>query len=573
MIKLHVVPVQGEPFDHPVVEQSLVLGRASSSDLVLEDRFLSRHHSRIFRQGQQVLIEDLGSRNGTLLNGQPVSKPTVLKPDDVVKISGSVISVLAAGDVRSSVAGSTPGSPSLAGPPPASPPPDRSPPDFGEHTIFRSASGLLGNQPTTDSQQPEDKEALRRYAERLNLIFAVHKDLGKSMELEKLLDKILKRVFDHLKPEQGAIYLRRDDGTLERKANLAVSSVEEPAFYSRSLVREVADKGLAALVTDVESDERFAAAQSMLATGIRSLIAAPLLDDESSLGMIVLSSRIGIRQFSEDDMELLVALASAAALALRNISLLDEAAERRRLEQELALGRRIQEALLTDRLPDISGYQLDADNIPSRGVSGDYYQVLERSQGKECVLIVADVSGKGIAASLLTASLEALSAVPIEDGLPPEAICERLSRLLYSRTPPEKYATAFFAVLEPETGTLRYTNAGHNPGLLIRASGQAETLGPTGTPIGLLEDGIYEAGETSLEEGDILFLYTDGITEPTDPDDEEYGLERLTEVCVRHRGAELAAIIAAIANDLEDFVRGEPFPDDRTFVIARRQAD
>ena len=552
MIKLHVVPVQGEPFEHTFDGNSLILGRASGSDLVLEDRFLSRQHSRIFNQDGQMRIEDLGSRNGTLVNGQPIRGATTLAPGDVIKISGSVISI-----ADSKAAPRPPAPDSVAG--------------FGDHTIFRSASGMLKDHAASQSSKLEGEEALRRYAERLNLVNEVHRALGESMEIAELLELILERVFDHLRPEQGAIYLRNDDGSLERAASRALPGVDSQTFYSQSLVNEVTEKGLAALVLDVESDERFAAAHSMLATGIRSLVAAPLLDDKGALGMIVLSSRVGVRQFSEGDMELLVSLASIAALRLRNVSLLAEAAERRRLEQELALGRRIQVALLPDTLPEIEGYSLHAGNIPSRGVSGDYYQVLERRNGKECVLMVADVSGKGIAASLLTASLEALSAVPIEDGLPAEAICERLSRLLYQRTPPEKYATAFLAVLEPETGKLRFTNAGHNPGLVVRASGEAEIFGPTGTPIGILPGGDYEAGETALGLGDTLILYTDGITEPTDPDDEEYGLERLSAVCVRHHKAALPELAAAIANDLEDFVRGEPFPDDRTLVMARRE--
>ena len=183
-----------------------------------------------------------------------------------------------------------------------------------------------------------------------------------------------------------------------------------------------------------------------------------------------------------------------------------------------------------------------------------------RDEGRECVLMVGDVSGKGIA-------------VPIEDGLPPNEICARLSRLLFSRTPPEKYATAFLAILEPASGILRFTNAGHNPALVVRASGEVEQLGPTRMPIGLMPDGVFEAGEVSIGDGDTLILYTDGITEAADPDEEEYGIERLTEVCVRHRDADLSGLAAAIANDLEDFVRGEPFPDDRTLVMARRLAD
>ncbi len=560
MFKLHVIPVQGKPFEHPFDGDALVLGRASSSDLVLEDRFLSRNHSRVFRDGDRLLIEDLGSRNGTFVNSQPVHGPQPLQPGDVIKISASVIRVLDA----------------AAAAPPLPTPPAAMPPGIGEHTIFRSASGMLENHVAANSQKIQGEEALRRYAERLNLLNEIHRALGDSMELGELLELILERVFDHLKPEQGAIFLKRDDGELDQAASRTVG-VSGEAFYSRSLVHEVTEKGLAALVFDVESDERFQAAHSILSTGIRSLVAAPLLDGKGALGMIVLSSRAGVRQFSEGDMELLVSLASVAALRIRNVALLEEAAERRRLEQELALGRRIQVDVLPDTLPEVAGYALHAGNIPSRGVSGDYYQILERpagqGEGNEVVLMVADVSGKGIAASLLTVSLEGLSWGPIADGLPPAQICDRLSRLLHRRTAPEKYATAFLAVLEPANGRLVYTNAGHNPGLLVRASGEVETLGPTGTPIGILPDAVYESREATLNAGDTLVLYTDGITEPEDPDEEEYGLDRLAGVCSRHRESSLDQVAAAIANDLEDFVRGEPFPDDRTLVIARRLDD
>ncbi len=565
MIKLHVVPVQGEPFDHPLVEDSLVVGRASGSDLVLEDRFLSRRHSRIFRRGEELLIEDLGSRNGTLVNGRPVRQATPLGPGDVIKISGSVLTVL---DPLAATVSGSPGS----GHPGSGPPGSGQPALSGElpdHTILKSASGLLSDV-AAGGRGFRGEEEVRRYAERLQLLNDVHRALGRSIELDELLELILERVFDHLRPEQGAIFLK-DDGELVLAATRSLPGAEGEFVTSTSLQREVTEKGMAALVLDVASDERFAGAQSILFSGISSLVAAPLLDVEGTLGMIALSSRAGVRQFSEGDMELLVSLASVAALCLRNVALAAEAVERQRLEQELALGRRIQEALLPDRLPEVPGWELYARNVPSRGVSGDYYVVLERGEGsRECVLMVADVSGKGIAASILTASLEALAAGPIEDGLPPDDICRRLSRLLHRRTPPEKYATAFLAVLEPATGGLRYANAGHNPALLVRASGEVEELGATGTPIGLLEEAAYRVGEAELGAGDTLVLYTDGITEAADPDDEEYGLARLTEICREHRGEGLQEIARRLAADLDRFARGEPFADDRTVVMARR---
>ncbi len=171
-----------------------------------------------------------------------------------------------------------------------------------------------------------------------------------------------------------------------------------------------------------------------------------------------------------------------AALRIRNVALTEEAAEAKRLEQELALARRIQLALLPDRLPEVPGYEVHGGNLPSRGVSGDYYEVLTRKEGTECVLWVADVCGKGMSAALLTASLEALAAGLIEEGLGPEDIFSRVSHLLYQRTPPEKYATAFLAVLDVASGTIRYSNAGHCRGLVIRTDGSCQWLDPTVSP-------------------------------------------------------------------------------------------
>ncbi|HTG34555.1 MAG TPA: SpoIIE family protein phosphatase [Thermoanaerobaculia bacterium] len=547
-LRLQITPAEGAPFDYSLRGETLVVGRAMDADLTLADPFLSRRHSRFFRTGADLFVEDLGSRNGTIVNGQAIQQATRVRPGDVVKISNSVIAILAPAPVKA--------------PEPAD--------DFLDGTVFRRASDLLDRQSAPAAANAAD---LRRYAERLKLLNEVHQALGRSLTLEELLELILDRAFDHLRPDRGAILLKEKDGGYRPAASRSSLGGPEGLVFSRSLVREVAEKGMAAIVFDVQADERFATAQSMLLSGIRSLIAAPLLDPEGSLGLIVLESRAGIRQFSEEDLELLVSLAAVAALHLRNLALALEAAERRRLQEELALARRIQVALLPDRLPEVPGWELYGGNIPSRGVSGDYYEVVTRGEGRECVLMVADVAGKGMAASLLTVSLQALSAGPIEDGLPPDEICARLSRQLYRRTPPEKYATAFLGILETATGRLRYTNAGHNPPLILRAAGTAEELGATGVPIGLLPQATYSVGETVLGPGDVLVLYTDGLVEAGDPEANEYGLERLQEVCLSARGETCESLARILGRDLEAFARGVPFADDRTLVLARRLED
>jgi sigma-B regulation protein RsbU (phosphoserine phosphatase) len=551
VFRLHVVPAQGEPFDKLFEDESVVIGRASDSGIVVSDRFLSRHHARLFREGAQVLLEDMGSRNGTVLNGSPVERPKQIAPGDVIKMCGSVISVHSGDDGSSATARR------------------RDTASLGDRTLFLKASDLLKESSSSVEQVPAD--ALRRYAERLKLLNEVHQALASSLELDDLLELILDGAFKHLEPEEGVIFLKdAQDEELYQAASRSLPGISRDFLYSRSLIREVTEKGLAALVKDAQTDERFAEAQSILASGVRSLVAAPLQDPDGAVGMIALTSRAQVRQFSEEDLELLVSLASVAAMRLRNVALAREAVERKRLEEELALARRIQVTLLPDRLPTVDGYQLHGGNTASRTVSGDLYQVVTREEGRECVLMVADVSGKGIAASLLTASLEALAAGPIEAGLPPDDICTRLSRRLFLRTPPEKYATAFLAVLEPATGRLTYTNAGHNPAVVVRSGGAVDKLEATGTPIGLIPGATYSAEELSLQAGDTLAIYTDGITEAADPDDEEFGLERLTRVLVEHRGAELDALRSRLETELEGFVRGVPYADDRTMVLLRR---
>lgn len=540
MPRLRVLTPAAEPFVHSFDGDSLVIGRSSEADLPLADRFLSRRHARLFRDRGRFLVEDLDSHNGTFLNDERVTDPSEVRPGDVVRLSGTVLTLL------------------------------EEEPDATE-TLYRRADEILEASSSAAAPPPaEESERLRIYAERLRILNEVHRALAREIDLEELLELILDRVFDHLRPEEGAVFLLDADGQPYRAASR--SSSGQDLLYSRSLFSEVIEKGVAALVHDARTDRRFAAAESILSSGVRSILAAPLLDPEGVEGMIALSSRIHVREFDEDDMELLVSLASVAALHVRNAALAEEALERRRLEEEVALARRIQVSLLPSRLPEVEGWELRGGNLPSQTVSGDYYVVVERKEGRECVVMVADVSGKGIAASLLTASLEALASGLIELGRSPEEICTVASRQLHARTPPEKYATAFVGVLDFATGSLRYSNAGHNAALLIRAGGAVEELRSTGPPVGLLPGASFLGSDATLEPGDLLVVYTDGITEATNRDDEEYGIERLATLCCGCREAALPELVERLEEDLESFVSGVPLADDRTLVLLRRAA-
>jgi serine phosphatase RsbU (regulator of sigma subunit) len=545
VLHLKVEPAQGESFDHSLEGEELVVGRSSECDLSISDRFMSRRHARLFKKVDGWWLEDLGSRNGSMVNGQMAKEPVRVFVGDRIVLSGSSLYLRDQTESTGIRASSYP---------------------TGDHTIFRQASEVLQSQVSIPPSAGAGTD-LASYAARLHTLNEVHQALARSISLDELFESILGRVFALLEPEEGVIVLRQPDGTYRRAARRAAPGYEEEHLLSETLVKEVVEKGLAALVLDVKQDERFAGAESIVASGVLSLIAAPLADADGALGMIALNSRLHRHQFTEADMEMLTSIAAAAALRVRNLALAEEAAERRRLAHEVELARHIQVSLLPAQLPELDGYEMYGGTVPSQGVSGDFYEIVARDH--ECVLLVADVSGKGIGASLLTASLEALLVGPLEAGLPPDEICNRVSARLFARTPAAKYATAVLAVLDPESGHLTYTNAGHNPGLVVRSTG-TELLRPCGVPIGLVEGARYSKEEIDLGPGDVLVLYSDGITEAENPEEEEFGLARLTAVCEELRSATLEDLASGLATALDEFASGIPFADDRTLVLLRR---
>ncbi len=557
MLRIRVVsPPPAPPFEREITGNEALLGRSEECHVVVPDRAVSRRHARLFHEGGTWYVEDTGSRGGTRLNEGAVESKTKVEPGDEVAIGQSVITLLGR-ESKSSVSKRTPGS-SISSVAPG-------------QSVFKSADSLLRESLSGEISAQHDTETLKRRAARLELLNEVHHALAKSMKLDELLQLIMDKAFRALQPEEGILVLRTAKGEYKNAVSRRPPGSMGESMVSRTLLEEVVEKKQSALVCDVAADSKFGTAASIRMSGVRSLIAAPLFDDEGPLGMISLDSRAFVRPFSEDDLELLTSLAAVASLRIRNVALAGEAVERRRLEEELQLARSIQLGLLPRTLPTPTGWSVYGTSFPSRWVSGDHYQVVERGEG-ELFIMLSDVSGKGMAAALLTASLEALSAAPIEAGTPVEELCRKVSKLLFQRTPPAKYATSFVASVELATGKLRYTNAGHNPALLVRASGAIERLGSTGVPLGMLPDAPFAAREVDLGPGDLFVTYTDGIVEAVDPDDEEYGLERLEELCREKRNAALADLSTAIDRTLEVFAKGVPFHDDRTLVVLRREA-
>lgn len=321
--------------------------------------------------------------------------------------------------------------------------------------------------------------------------------------------------------------------------------------------------------TQNEADSELGTADSIRLQGITSCLAAPLFVDEEVIGLVYLEARLHRKSFTEDDLRLLTSLSSTAAIKIQNLRLQEQAVAKERIEREMALAWDVQRRLLPERDPDLPNSEIAGRTTPSRTVSGDYFDFFERAD-RLVDLVVADVCGKGMAASILAASVQSAFQAWAAESFPPDRLCARLNDLVFRRTNPEKFVTMFVALYDPESGAVLWTNAGHNPGLLVRARGDVERLGPHGPPLGLFPGKSYGSGSFTMRTDDLLVLYTDGVTEAANAEDEEFGLERLTEVCVEARRRNVPEIEEEIRARLDGFVGGTPFADDRTLVLLKR---
>ncbi|HJS56884.1 MAG TPA: SpoIIE family protein phosphatase [Vicinamibacteria bacterium] len=533
---LRVTPPTGAPFGHECTAPVLVLGRSRTADLTILDQYLSRLHAKFFAQGDDWLIEDMGSHNPTLINDRPLTGPTPVHPGDVLRLGATHVAI-------------QPG-----------------PIQTETHGIFKSAVMMVPEQDSRDTAGGEP--ALRHLTDRLKLVNDVHRALAGPISLEALLEMILDRAFTHLKPEEGAIFLKTPSGELVRAASRRVPGLTGDFLYSTSLIREVSEKRMAALVDDASADERFAAAESIHISGVRSLLAAPLLDSaEGCLGMIVLNSRLHVKRFSEEDLELLVSLASAAALRVRNVTLAEEAARHLVLAKELDLAREVQMSMLPREFPKRAEFELAARLKPARAVGGDLYDFL--ADERKLWLLLGDVSGKGFPAALTMAVTKTLFRALVQVETSPAAVLGAMNRELARDNESGMFVTAFAACLELASGELAFSNAGHNRPYVLRNGAPVRIEEAAGTALGVIEGGSYASGRLRLQAGDVLYVYTDGVTEALEPGREQYSEARLEAWLRTVAGLSAQDIVDKSLAAVQDFSGKAPQSDDIAILAVR----
>jgi len=300
------------------------------------------------------------------------------------------------------------------------------------------------------------------------------------------------------------------------------------------------------------------------------VLAVPLSVDERNIfGMIYADCPTHEATFTEEHLDILTTLASVASIRVENATLLDERIQRERMERELELATEIQQRFQPSAPPKLDGYEFQGISFSCYEIGGDYYDFIPR-ESHNMIVALGDVSGKGTAAALLMSSLHAAIHAQVSANRDLAEMITSVNRYLADNTPANRFVTLFIAELDPATGVLRYINAGHNPPLIGRSNGMIEQLSSGGFPLGILPMAEFEVGETRLGNGESLIVYSDGVSEANNLNEEEFGLDRLIEVVRRNLAASASGMRDKVESALSSFTQTAPANDDITLVIVKK---
>ncbi|MCW5964490.1 MAG: SpoIIE family protein phosphatase [Bryobacterales bacterium] len=301
----------------------------------------------------------------------------------------------------------------------------------------------------------------------------------------------------------------------------------------------------------------------------------PLLSNEQTIGLVLCGLRLRNQPYSQEDLEFGLTLASRAASAIENAWFFKEALSAREIERELALAAGIQQDLFPKKMPVPEGWDVAARNRQARQVGGDYFDgmPLRRDGGEKVLYVVSDVAGKGIGSALLMANIQATLRALLDHEPTLEAIAREANELLFDSTPSNRYATALLLLLDPHSGEADFVNCAHNNPLLLRADDAEEWLDAPGLALGMMKRSTQQQAHVSIGPGDILVIYTDGVSEAVNEKDEEYGLDRLRDTVRRLRHQSSKTIVDGIFEAIEYHVGDAPQHDDITLMVIKRNPD
>jgi phosphoserine phosphatase RsbU/P len=552
-IKVHTGASAGQV--HELNLDQAVIGRNSFCDIVIPVQSISRQHARFVREGNRYFVEDMGSLNGTFVNGTRIGGRTELRDNDRIHVYEVLLSFHS-----SESAGSTTDT-TLTSHGKAIPRFDPLAPPMVSEQATRPTMIVNTLDATVEPRVDVGSE------EKLRAVLGITRNLGMSLALDEFLPNILDSLFEIFpQAERGYVLLQdRPNGQLtqaalkDRRTEQGTSVTLAP--ISRAIAARVMSEGKAILSTDANDADRGA---SILESSASSMMTVPLVGpSRTPLGIIHIDTTDAQRQFSEDDLEVLISVATVAGQAVEHARVHQASIKLDRRERELSTAREVQLHFLPQKRPAIAGYKFFDFYRAADDVGGDYFGYVSLPDGRWAIA-VGDVSGKGVSAALMMARLcSEVRFCLVTSATPLEAV-QRLNRDLIDPSLDDRFVTFLLGVLDPRQHTLTVVNAGHMPPLVRRwKSGVVEQVGidEAGPPLGFDAESEYASMTVTIEAGDSVVMYTDGISEATNIDEHVYGIQRVRKT-VADGPADIEQIGQLLLKDVDRFVDGQAQTDD-----------
>lgn len=551
---LYFYPKESAPWRAVLDADCVSIGRARDNTIVLADPNCSSHQAVLERRDPGYFIRDAGSKNGTFVNGRRIEGPVPLTIGDEVQL-GSTSAVYDRPKMPRITLVDSP----------------RKGIDSGTRIPFREIlEGTSGTIEKTATAAAADEllEANRI----LKVVVQVSEALVAHKPLQELLQDILDLVAAQLPMDQCMIMLRAEgSGALEIRAAKTREewSAGREIQVSRSIVAMAYEQHLSVLFADTAKDPRVSSQDSIIVKKIRSALCVPIGDQDEVIGVLYADRHGELSFFRDADLRLLTLLANTAAVKIQQSRQVARLVRYGQLQRELEVAANIQRDLLPRTIPPCGEFEIAGRAVPCSDVGGDYYDFVSLDRGR-LGLAVADVSGKGVGAALLMASLRAWLRAELLHGTDLADLAAKLNSFVQASSDIHTFITFFFAELDPETGKLCFVNAGHNPPFILARDGAVRELAPGGLILGALAGSLYEVETAAVGPGEVLVLYTDGITESRKGGGEEFGVERLAAIVRDGRDNGALAIVEAVFRGVNQFADcGEP-DEDRTLVIVKR---
>jgi len=556
-------PQAGQEFP---LEGDAVIGRLQSTEVFLPQESVSRNHAKITKTRNGYKIEDLGSTNGTFVNGTIVTEK-LLADGDKIKIGNFLLEFVETAQhvpsrgraaQRTIVEFSAPSTPDTA----------------------TGTGSILANLDASDHQllsaipRGRRAEALVEFNRRLTIMYNINQIIASSLDIDVILEKILDELFRAFPNcERGFIMLKAPDSDeLTARVTRVRGHVtdRERITVSSTIIAEVMSKQQSILSTDALSDARFRAGVSVADMHIRSFMCSPLVTQEEILGILYLDTTSLADQFSKDDLALLTGIGTQAALLIANARMHERLLTQQRIENDLAVANEVQISFLPPSAPSRPGYSFSAHYTAAYAVGGDFYDFIELGRDRVAVT-VGDVSGKGIAAALLMAKVTSDLRFRSTVAEGPGEILNGVNQAFCARRLEARFITLVYTLINVKEHSVILANAGHIPAIVRRDCGELLEVGEeeAGLPIGVEESVVYEQTTYHLEPGDCVVLCTDGIIEAMNTAGNFYGMDRLAEA-VKRAPQDADKLVDFVLNDVHRFVGGATQSDDLTLVAFRR---